>query len=154
MAQAPALSSGRALALALARTLGCARALLRPWSVLLLKLKLLVQAHGFGHHLPSLPSAKLLAFASRWPLLLAPTSRRSIPTRQFASTSPQSSWTIFSRWRRYYGHRLHRHIRVIFKTRSQQYNSGCLFTYTCGGVENNEVRIKMLNCIWYRERIR
>jgi hypothetical protein len=36
----------------------------------------------------------LLALASRWPLLLAPTSRRSIPTRQFASTSPQSSWTI------------------------------------------------------------
>jgi len=46
------------------------------------------------NHLPSLPSAKLLALASRWPLLLALTSRRSIPSRQFASTSPQSSWTI------------------------------------------------------------
>jgi len=104
VARAPALSSGGALALALAPTLGCARALLRPGPVLLLKLKLLVQAQGFGHHLPSLPSAKLLALASRWPLLLAlasrwplllaPTCRRSIPTRQFASTSPQSSWTI------------------------------------------------------------
>jgi len=51
-------------------------------------------AQGFGHHLPSLPSAKLLALASRWPLLLAPTSRRSIPARQFASTSLQSSWTM------------------------------------------------------------
>ena len=97
-------SSGGALALALGPTLGCARALLRPGPVLLLKLKLLAQAQGFGHHLPSLPSAKLLALASRWPLLLAlasrwplllaPTSRRSIPTRQFASTSPQSSWTM------------------------------------------------------------
>ena len=112
VARAPALSSGcgpgwasgGALALALAPTLGCARALLRPGPVLLLKLKLLAQAQGFGHHLPSLPSAKLLALASRWPLLLAlasrwplllaPTSRRSIPARQFASTSPQSSWTI------------------------------------------------------------
>jgi len=93
-----------ALALALAPTLGCALALLRPGPVLFLKLKLLAQAQGFGHHLPSLPSAKLLALASRWPLLLAlasrwplllaPTSRRSIPARQFASTSPQSSWTI------------------------------------------------------------
>jgi hypothetical protein len=90
----PGLSSGGALALALAPTPACARALLRPGPVLLLKLKLLAQAQGFGHHLPSLPSAKLLALASRWPLLLAPTSRRSIPTRQFASTSPQSSWTI------------------------------------------------------------
>jgi hypothetical protein len=100
----PGWASGGALALALAPTLGCARALLRPGPVLLLKLKLLAQAQGFGHHLPSLPSAKLLALASRWPLLLAlasrwplllaPTSRRSIPARQFASTSPQSSWTI------------------------------------------------------------
>jgi hypothetical protein len=70
----------------------------------LAQLQLLAQAQGFGYHLPSLPSAKLLALASRWPLLLAlarrwplllaPTSRRSIPARQFASTSPQSSWTI------------------------------------------------------------
>ena len=90
----PGWASGGALALALAPTLGCARALLRPGPVLLLKLKLLAQAQGFGHHLPSLPSAKLLALASRWPLLLAPTSRRSIPARQFTSTSPQSSWTI------------------------------------------------------------
>jgi hypothetical protein len=90
----PGWASGGALALALAPTLGCARALLRPGPVLLLKLKLLAQAQGFGHHLPSLPSAKLLALASRWPLLLAPTSRRSITARQFASTSPQSSWTI------------------------------------------------------------
>ena len=52
------------------------------------------QAQGFGHHLPSLPSAKMLAPASRWSKMLAPTSRRSIPTHQFASTSPQSSWTI------------------------------------------------------------
>jgi len=74
----------------------CARALLRPGPVLLLELTLLAQAQGFGHHLPSLPSAKLLALASRWPLLLAPTSRRPIRTRQFASTSPQSSWTIFT----------------------------------------------------------
>jgi len=102
----PGWASGGALALALAPTLGCARALLRPGPVFLLKLKLLAQAQGFGHHLPSLPSAKLLALASRWPLLLAlasrwpllfaPTSRRSIPARQFASTSPQSSWTIFT----------------------------------------------------------
>jgi hypothetical protein len=90
----PGWASGGALALALAPTLGCARALLRPGPVLLLKLKLLAQAQGFGHHLPSLPSAKLLALASRWPLLLAPASRRSIPARQFASTSPQSSWII------------------------------------------------------------
>jgi hypothetical protein len=75
-------------------TLGCACALLRPGPVLLLKLRRLAQAQGFGHHLPSLPSAKLLALASRWPLLLAPTSRRSIPAHQFASTSHQSSWTI------------------------------------------------------------
>jgi len=102
----PGWASGGALALALAPTLGCARALLRPEPVFLLKLKLSAQAQGFGHHLPSLPSAKLLALASRWPLLLAlasrwplllaPTSRRSIPARQFASTSPQSSWTILS----------------------------------------------------------
>jgi len=59
-----------ALALALAPRLGCAHALLRPGPVLLLKLKLLAQAQGFGHHLPSLLSAKLLALASRWPLLL------------------------------------------------------------------------------------
>jgi hypothetical protein len=100
----PGLSAGRALALALAPTPGCACALLQPGPILMLKLKLLAQVQGFGHHLPSLPSAKLLALASRWslllaladrwPLLLAPTSRRSIPTRQFASTSPQSSWTI------------------------------------------------------------
>jgi hypothetical protein len=93
---APGLSSGGALALALAPSPGCACALLRPGPVLLLKLKLLAQAQGFGHHLPSLPSAKWLALARRWSLLLAPTSRRSIPTRQFASTSPQSSWTILS----------------------------------------------------------
>jgi hypothetical protein len=90
--------------MALAPTVGCPRALLRPGPVLLLKLNLLAQAQGFGHHLPSLPSAKLLALASRrpllltrarrWPLLLAPTSPRSIPVRQFASTSPQSSWNI------------------------------------------------------------
>ena len=90
----PGRASGGALALALAPTLGCGRALLRPRPVLLLKLKLLPQTQGFDHHLLSLPSAKLLALASRWPLLLAPTSRRSIPARQFASTSPQSSWTI------------------------------------------------------------
>jgi hypothetical protein len=93
-----------ALALTLALTLGCARALLWAGPVLLLKLKLLAQAQGFGHHLPSLASAKLLALASRWPLLLAlgsrlpllqaPTSHWSIPACQFASTSPQSSWTI------------------------------------------------------------
>ena len=97
----PGLSFWRSTGLALAPTLGCARALLRPGPVLLLKLKLSAQAQGFGHHLLSLPSAKLLALASRWPLLLAlarrwplllaPTSRRSIPARQFASTSPQSS---------------------------------------------------------------
>jgi hypothetical protein len=34
---------------------------LQPRPVLLLKLKLLAQAQGFGHHPPSLPSAKLLA---------------------------------------------------------------------------------------------
>jgi hypothetical protein len=71
----PGLSSGGALTLALAPTLDCARALLRPGPVLLLKLKLLTPAQGFGHHLPSLPSAKLLALASRWPLLLALASR-------------------------------------------------------------------------------
>jgi len=87
-------ASGGALALELAPTLGCARALLRPGPLLLLKLKLLAQAQGFGNHLPSLPSAKLLALASRWPLLLNLTSHRSIPSRQFASTSPESSWTI------------------------------------------------------------
>jgi hypothetical protein len=90
----PGWASGGALALAIAPTLCCAHALLRPGPVLLLKLKLLAQAQGFGHHHPSLPSAKLLALAGRWPLLLAPTSCRSIPARQFASTSPQSSWTI------------------------------------------------------------
>jgi hypothetical protein len=96
----------RALALALVPSPGCARDLLRPGPVLMLKLKLLAQAQGFGHPLPFLPSAKsralasrlslLLALANRWPLLLAPPSRWSIPTRQFASTSPQSSWTIYS----------------------------------------------------------
>jgi len=85
----------RLWALALASTLGCAYALLLPGPLHLLKLKLLAQAQGFGHHLPFLLSTKLLALASRWPLVLAPTSRRPIPTRQFASTSPQSSWTIF-----------------------------------------------------------
>ena len=59
------------------------------------KLKILslaqAQAQGFGHLPPSLPSAKLLA----------PTSRRSIPTRQFASTSPQSSWTMYLFGRRH-----------------------------------------------------
>jgi len=86
----PGLSSGRALTWALAPTLGCARALLRPGPVVLLQFKLSAQGQGFGHHLPCLPSAKLiaraspwpllLAHASRWPLLLAPTSRQSIPT--------------------------------------------------------------------------
>jgi hypothetical protein len=65
------LASGGALALALAPTHGCACALLRPGPVLLLKVILLAQAQGFGHHLLSLPLAKLLALDSRWPLLLA-----------------------------------------------------------------------------------
>jgi hypothetical protein len=103
----PGWASGKALALALAPTLSCASALLRPGPVLLLKLKLLAQAQGCGHHLPSHLSAKLLALASRWPLLLAiasrwpfrlaPPSRQSIPARQFVSTSPQSSWTILAK---------------------------------------------------------
>ena len=91
--RAPALSTGGALALALAPTLVlvlCSG----PGPCSCSSLNFLAQAQGFGRHLPSLPSAKLLALASRWPLLLAPTSRRSVPTRQFASTSPQSSWTI------------------------------------------------------------
>jgi hypothetical protein len=62
----------------------------------LLKPKLLAQAQGFGHHHPFLPSAKLLALASRWPLLLAPTSRRSIPTRQFASASLSQAGPFYS----------------------------------------------------------
>jgi hypothetical protein len=105
VAWVPALSSGGALAVALALTAGCARALLRAWSMILCKLKLLLQAQGFAHHLLSLPLAILLILASRWPLLLtharrwpllhAPTSCQSIPNRQFASTSPQSSWTMY-----------------------------------------------------------
>jgi hypothetical protein len=107
LAQTSSLGCGPgcgAQALALAPTLGCACALLRPWPVRLLRLKHLSQAQGFGHHLPSLSSSKLLALASQWllllalasgcPLLPAPTSRRSIHARQLASTSPQSSWTM------------------------------------------------------------
>jgi hypothetical protein len=103
VAQALALSSGGVLALALPPTLGCPCASLWPGPVLLLKRILLTQAPGFRHHLLSLLSAQFLALGSRWPLLLALGSRwplvlthtscQSIPIRQFASTSLQSSFT-------------------------------------------------------------
>jgi hypothetical protein len=61
----PGLSTGADLSVALAPTLGCARALLLPGPVPFLQFKLLAQAQGFGHHLPSLQLAKLLALASQ-----------------------------------------------------------------------------------------
>jgi len=79
----PGLSSGGALALALALTPGCARALLRPGPVLMFKLKLLAQAQGFGHHLPSLPSAKLLALASRLVIAARPCRPMAIAARAY-----------------------------------------------------------------------
>jgi hypothetical protein len=100
----PDWDSCRALALAFPPTVGYAPGLLRPGPMLWVKLKLLTQGQGFGHHLPCLPSGKLLAIASRralrlalasrWPLLLNPPSHRSIPAHQTPSTSPQSNWTI------------------------------------------------------------
>jgi hypothetical protein len=95
----PGWASGGTLALVLARTLGCTPALRRPGPMLLLNVKLLVQAEGLGHHLPSLSSTKAPAIARRWPLLLATTSRRSIPPHAFGSTSPQSFCTIHYRAR-------------------------------------------------------
>ena len=52
----------------------------------------LAQAQGYSHHLESRPSATLLTPASQWSMRLAPTSRRSDPSGQLASTFLQSSW--------------------------------------------------------------
>jgi hypothetical protein len=67
---------------------------LQPRLSLFLNAHTLAQAQSFGHLPPSLPSARLLTPASRWSKRPAPISRQSVPTHQFASTRPQTSWTI------------------------------------------------------------